>query len=142
MEGLQKPIAGTLVQGWTKNPCLAAGLADITLCSYMLEAAASSAETVRIVCDDTDAFVLSVYCTWRKTIRKNIPLEKWDGTVLDIRATMDNLEEKCCQLPGVHALSGCDTVSYPYCKGKKVLMNNDIDGLQDVLGSLTPVRDS
>ena len=38
----------------------------------------------------------------------------------------------------MHALSGCDTVSYPYGKGKKsalkVLMNNDIDGLQDVLG--------
>ena len=35
--------------------------ADITLCSYMLKAAASNAETVRIVCDDTDVFVLLVY---------------------------------------------------------------------------------
>ena len=38
----------------------------------------------------------------------------------------------------MHALSGCDPVSYPYGKGKKsalkVLMNNDIDGLQYVLG--------
>ncbi len=59
--------------------------ADIALCSYMLEAAASCAEMVRIVCDDTDVFVLLVYWTWRKTIRKNIQLEKWDGTVLDIR---------------------------------------------------------
>ena len=50
----------------------------------MLKAAASSAETVRIVCDDTDVFVLLVYWTWRKTIRKNIQMEKWDGTVLDI----------------------------------------------------------
>ena len=33
----------------------------------MLKAAASSAETVRIVCDDTDVFVLLVYWTWRKT---------------------------------------------------------------------------
>ena len=62
--------------------------ADITLCSYMLEAAASSAETVRIVCDDTEVFVLPVYWTWRKAVRKNIQLEKWDGTVPDIRATM------------------------------------------------------
>ena len=42
------------------------------------------------------------------------------------------------QLPGIHALSGCDTVSYPYGKGNKsslnVLMDNAIDGLQDVLG--------
>ena len=38
----------------------------------------------------------------------------------------------------MHALSGCDTVSYPYGKGKKsalkVRMNTDIDGLQDALG--------
>ena len=40
----------------------------------------------------------------------------------------------------MHALSGCacDTVSYPYGKGKKsalkVLMNTDIDGLHDALG--------
>ena len=111
---------------------------DITLCSYMLKAAASSAETVRIVCDDTDVFVLLVCWTWRKTIRKNIQMEKWDGTVLDIHATEVKLGDKCGQLPGMHALSGCDTVSYPYGKGKKsalkVLMNNDIDGLQDVLG--------
>ena len=112
--------------------------ADITLCSYMMKAAASSAETVRIVCDDTDVFVLLVYWTWRKTIRKNIQMEKWDGMVLDIHATVVKLGDKCGQLPGMHALSGCDTVSYPYGKGKKsalkVQMNNDIDGLQDVLG--------
>ena len=85
--------------------------ADITLCGYMLEAAASSAETIRIVCDDTDVFVLLLYWTWRKTIRKNIQMEKWDGTVLDIRATVDKLGDKCDQLPGMHALSDCDTVS-------------------------------
>ena len=58
--------------------------------------------------------------------------------MLDIRATVDKFGDKCGQLPGMHALSGCDTVSYPYDKGKKsaleVLMNNDIGGLQYVLG--------
>ena len=37
----------------------------------------------------------------------------------------------------MHALSGCDTVSYPYGKGKKSalkgLVKTDIDGLQDAL---------
>ena len=108
--------------------------ADITLCSCMLDAAASSAETVRIVCDNTDVFALLVYWTWRKTIRKNIQMDKWDGTVLDIHTAVDKLGDKCGQLPGMHALSGCDTVSYPYSKGNKfalkVLMNNDINSLQ------------
>ena len=69
-------------------------------------------------------------------IRKNIQIKKWDGTVLDIRATVDKLGDKCGQLPGMHALSGCDTVSYGIGKQftLKVLMNNDIDGLQYVLG--------
>ena len=65
----------------------------------LLEAAASSAETVRIVCDDTIVFVLLVYWTWRKNIRKNIQMEKWDDTVLAIRVTMDKLGCKCGQLP-------------------------------------------
>ena len=60
--------------------------------------------------------------------------------MLDIRATLDKLGDKCGQLSGMHALSCYDTVSYPYGKGKKsalkVLMNNDIDGVQDTLGEL------
>ena len=54
-----------------------------------------------VVCDGNDIFVLLVYWTCRKTIRKNIPMEKWDGTVLDIRATVDKLGDKCGQLPGI-----------------------------------------
>ena len=96
----------------------------------LTDSSASSAETVRIVCDDTTVFVLLVYWTWRKTIRKNIQVEKWDDTVLAIRAPMDTLGCKCGQLPGIHALSDCDPVSYPYGKVKKsalkVLMNNDV----------------
>ena len=46
--------------------------------------------------------------------------------------------DKCGQLSGMHALPVCDTVSYPYGKDKKsalkVLVNDDIDGLQDALG--------
>ncbi len=87
----------------------------------MLKAAASSAETVRIVCEDTDVFVLFVYWTWRKIIRKNIQMEKWDGTGLDIRTTVDKLGDKCGQLPGMHALSGCDTVSYRYGRARSPL---------------------
>ena len=51
---------------------------------------------------------------------------------------MEKLGDKCDQLLGMHALSGYDTVSYPYDNGKqstvKVLVNNDIDDLQYVLG--------
>ena len=65
-------------------------------------------------------------------------MEKWDGTVPDIRAAVGKVGDKSGQLPGKHALSDCDTVSYHCGKREKsalnVLMNNDIDGLQYVLG--------
>ena len=42
---------------------------------------------------------------------------------------------KCSQRIGVHALSGCDTVSYPFGKGNKwtlKLMGKEIPGLNQV----------
>ena len=46
-------------------------------------------------------------------------MEKWDGVVLDINATCASLGQALClQLLGAHALSGCDTVLFPFGKGK------------------------
>ena len=55
--------------------------------------------------------------------QNKIQMEKWYGTVLDIRATVDKLGYECGQLPGMHALSGCDTVSYPYGNCNKSALN-------------------
>ena len=44
---------------------------------------------------------------------------------------------KCSQLLGMHAPSGCDTVSYPIGKGKLSalkILDYDIQGLYTVLG--------
>ncbi|KAJ3599239.1 hypothetical protein NHX12_033202 [Muraenolepis orangiensis] len=40
-------------------------------------------------------------------------MEKWDGSILDINATVRALGDKCQGLLGMDALSGCDPVSYP-----------------------------
>ena len=66
-------------------------------------------------------------------------MEKWDGVVLDINATCSNLGDTLCsQLLGTHAITGCDTVSYPFGKGKasvqETLMAGNLPGLFDVLG--------
>jgi hypothetical protein len=96
------------------------------------------AQTIRILSDDTDVFVLMVYWTSRMRVVAKIQIEKWDGVVLDINKTVDLLGPiKCSQLLGVHALSGCDTVSYPFGKGKQSalkLLEIDIPGLDQVLG--------
>ena len=112
--------------------------ADITLCSYMLKAAAEGAQTIRILSDDTDVFVLLVYWTPRMRVAAKIQMEKWNGDILDINETVRRLgPRKCSQLLGIHALSGCDTVSYPFGKGKLSalkLLEIDIPGLDQVLG--------
>ena len=110
--------------------------ADISLVSYMLEAARGEASTIRIRCDDTDVFVLLVYCTWKENISKCIQMEKWDGTVLNINANVNTLGNKCQGILAMHALSGCDTVSYPWGKGKvsalKTLQNCSMPQLAEL----------
>ena len=65
-------------------------------------------------------------------------MEKWDGTVLNINETYNNLGEKSLQILGMHALSGCDTSSYTCRKGKasaiKALLKTDLSELDTVLG--------
>ena len=65
-------------------------------------------------------------------------MEKWDGNTMNINATVKQLgPRKFSQLLGAHALSGCDTVSYPFGKGKQSVLKhlqNDIPGLDKGLG--------
>ena len=71
-------------------------------------------------------------------MQKKIQMEKWDGTVIEINTTLDKLGDKCGQLLGMHALMGCNIVSYPCGEGKKFtlkcLTNSNIPGLQDTRG--------
>ena len=136
--------------------------ADISLISYMLKAAAAGAYIVRILSDDTDVFVLLVHWAgayivrilsddtdvflllvyWCKKadVSCAVQMEIWNGSVLDINATVTALGDKCRGLLGMHALSlsGCDTVSYPNGRGNvsalRVLTQTDIDEFDSVLG--------
>ena len=107
---------------------------DISLISYnMLKAAAAGADIVRILSDDTDVFVLLVYWCKKADVSCAVQMERWNGSVLDINATVTALGDKCRGLLGMHALSRCDTVSYPNGRGKvsalRVLTQTDIDEL-------------
>ncbi len=110
---------------------------DVTLISYMLQEAQAEVPTIRILSDDTDIFVLLVYWAWKANVKSAVQM-KWDDIILDINATVRTLSDKCQGLLGMHALSGCDTVSYPCGKGKvsalKVLQESTMPGLYTVLG--------
>ena len=102
--------------------------ADITIISYILQAADDGCHAVRVFSDDTDIFVLRVYWTWRCDLqyRLTVQMEKWDGVVLDINATCAHLGSTVCsQLLGAHAITGCDTVSYPFGMGKASMLDTE-----------------
>ena len=88
--------------------------ADITIISYVIEAAKCGKDVIRVLSDDTDVFELLVYWVYREKMMSRVQVERWDGTVLDINATCADLGPQCLQLLGMHAISGCDTTSYPY----------------------------
>ena len=82
-------------------------------------------------------FYWSIGCT---ELDCSVRYRWWNGTVLDINATCVDLGKKCLQLLGVHALSGCDTVLYPYGKGKisalNTLLTGDFPGLAHELSEV------
>ena len=61
--------------------------ADITIISYVIEAAKCGKDVIRILSDYTDVFVLLVYCVYREEMTSKVQMERWYGTVLDINAT-------------------------------------------------------
>ena len=95
--------------------------------------------------DDSEAYITMVsYVLDRADIQCKVQMERWDGTILDINVTSAHLRPKCLQFLGMHALSGCDTTSYPYGEGKisalNTLLSGDFPGLADVLGEVgTPL---
>ena len=68
--------------------------ADVTLYSYMLKAVAAGAQTIRILSDDTDVFVLLEYWTSRMRVVAKIEMEMWNGDILDINETVQRLGPK------------------------------------------------
>lgn len=99
------------------------GEAYVTVISYLLQAVEKGKKVMRIISDDTDVFILLVYWCWKKQLQICVHLERWDGQILNINATVDRLGPKGLHILGIHAHSGCDTASYPFGHGKTKALN-------------------
>ena len=68
----------------------------------------------------------------------HVQLDRWCGAILNINKGSSLLGAKSLQLLGVHALAGCDTVSYSFGHGKatslKVLKSAGHSGRYTVFG--------
>ena len=104
--------------------------ADLNMDSYALTMSREhGCRQIQIVSDNTDVFVLPVHLHWKRRPLAAITLKLFDGKTIDINATAMALGDKCTQLLPMHAITGCESVSYPFGKGKvsslKVIMDSD-----------------
>lgn len=104
--------------------------ADVKIISYLLTLLPEKRH-IQVLADDTDIFVLLVYFVWLVKPSSQVTMRKYSGEIIDINATTLELKSKCYDLLALHALSGCDTVSYPFGKGKisavNMLLKSDLD---------------
>ena len=101
--------------------------------SFFLEGAKSGHNVICILRDDTDVYVLLAYWVNRADLQCKIQMGRWDGSVLDINAICADHGQKCLLLLCMHALSGCDTTSYPYGKRNVSALNTMVSGIYQCL---------
>ena len=75
-------------------------------------------KVIRILSNDTDVFVILIFWVRKLSIKALVHMEKWDRTVLHINNIVAALGDTSLQFLGMHAVTGCNTVSYPFNKGK------------------------
>ena len=78
-------------------------------------------------------FVILPYWVNQTDLQCKVQMEHGDGSVLDINAICADIGQKCLQLLCMHALSGCDTTSYPYGKGNVTALNTIVSGIYQCL---------
>lgn len=94
--------------------------ADVIIVQHMVHLASTGLTHIRVVCDDTDVFVLLVHFYHQQNLTCELTMVSpiAGRTVFDIKATVQKQAANSEQLLAVHAMTGCDTVSYMCGIGK------------------------
>ena len=98
------------------------GDADSTICHTALDLATTGEKEVVLVADDTDIFVMLVY-HWKSEMKNIIFFQQKMLKGWNIASLFPRLEQVKDHILFIHAMTGCDTTSAPYRKGKKGLLN-------------------
>ena len=107
--------------------------ADVNMVSYaLMMSRVHGCRQIQIVSDDTGVLVLLLHFYWKLRLLAAITMKRFNGKTIDINATAVALGDKSVQRLPMHAITGCDSVSYPFRKGKvsslKVIMDShDLD---------------
>lgn len=90
--------------------------ADVIMIQQLLYAAERSEESITVVCDDTDVFLLPLHIYKVKGLTNKLYLEETskERKVISIGDTVEKIEGEGIVITDIlplHALTGCDTVS-------------------------------
>ncbi len=79
---------------------------------------------MRVICDDTDVFVLLVFYHWNLHMNATITMEATSGDrkLINIGNTVNKHKEIVPNILAAHAVSGCDTVAQYYGIGKATVL--------------------
>ena len=94
--------------------------ADVIMIQQCVTAVEEGAKCVKLICDDTDVFVLLVHFTHVLDIQSTILMEATSGkrTVININETVKKHTNIASSILPAHALSGCDSVPQLFGIGK------------------------
>ena len=118
--------------------------ADVIIPQQVVSIANQEFNSISVICDDIDVFLLLTYYYTHSNLKCNLLME---GTspkraVIDIAATAKAHAGIVPQLLAAHALSGCDTVAYMWGIGKATVVKLLLKGLRlDKLGEVNAQMD-
>ena len=95
--------------------------ADILIAQHAIHLAKEDTESrVRVVCDDTDVFVLLVYYYLSEKLQSSLTMQSpiHGRSCIDVKETARKHSTIVPELLALHALTGCDSVAATYGVGK------------------------
>ena len=85
---------------------------DEIIVAHVIYAATVESKHVQVVADDTDIYIMLLYHYYTNSIETPMTISptRCGRTVIDIKATVEQLGEMCLDILPAHALTGCDQV--------------------------------
>ena len=98
--------------------------ADVVIAQRIIQLASTRMKSISVVCDDTDFFVLLVHFYHKQKLTCEVMMVSpiAGRQILDIKVTSQQQGGNSEQLLAIHAMTGCDAVSYMWGIGKAMAL--------------------
>ena len=118
--------------------------ADVNIIRQCLSCIEDGAKCVKVLCDDTDVFILLTVYAFRYQVQSQILMESFSSnrTLVNINETCKKHAAIVPSLIGAHAISGCDGVSKLFGIGKRTVLKYSQQNIQlTSLGNISSTKE-